>query len=413
MPTKKASSSKIKPAATRKKKVIPTSETAEEVILEQDQQVISIAPDSISESPLPVIATPLIKTTSVATNATPNPVQSSSSASSHMEADRNMAAKKNTIPPREEKFDLNTVTLSGAIHNVWGSGDDVFARLGVSKRGLLVEEEDADLIYVTLRFADGAVAGQPISIQKGSLVKVRGYLTHREYNESLRKFLNDVHAQTFFDLVPADDLPAWRNLTLKRHNGVMNVLEMIILDRAGAPTTRFGFEGDDSENRTTRGSVVQNHDGHDSPTAENHAKLEGIVARIWEYPRDHEIDTFVRLAVYDAYTPVNPKRERNFGRPQRLAHYVTVRFPCGKTSSGSIIRLKTKMRIRVTGELQHRMWPATLREELVALGKPFVIKMMQRVQNAERMDEIKSQQESLHILANAVVVYSFGGGSRA
>jgi hypothetical protein len=48
----------------------------------------------------------------------------------------------------------------------------------------------------------------------------------------------------------------------------------------------------------------------------------------------------------------------------------------------------------------------TLREVLFKTGSRTVIEMMQRVSDAERMSEIKNQQESLHIRADAVVVYS-------
>ena len=406
-----------KASTSRKKKVIPTSETAEAVVIEQAQQNVSISPDSVSESPLSITTTPLTTTTiAVATNAAPNPVQSStldtntstSPSASYSknkseyqspkdDNDGKVAAKKNAITPREEKFDLNSVTLSGAIRSVWGSGNDVFARLGVSTRGLFAEEEDAHLIYVTLRFADGMVAGQPLTIQKGSIVKVRGYLVHREYEESLRKFLEDAHASAFFDNVPPEDLFGWRNVSFVHHNGVLNVLEMIALDQHGTPLVKFGFEDD----------------GNASGIAENLVKVEGIIARVWEYPRDNEIDLFSRIAVYDAHTPVTGKRPGNFGRARRLAHYVTVCFPSGKTSTGSLVRLKPKMRVRITGELRDKMRITTLRNELVETGKSNVIAMMTRLPNPERLNEIKSKQESLHVLANALIVYSFVGGSRA
>ena len=268
--------------------------------------------------------------------------------------------------------------------------------MALSSCGRLVEEEDKSTIYVTLRFANGMVSGHPITIQGGCIVRVRGYLTHREYEESLRKFLDDAHASSFFDLVPPDDLPAWRDLEFKRVNGVMNVLEMMMLDTDGKPLERLGFESED------QGTF----------TSENSAKMEGLVSKLWEYPRGDDVDVFARLAVYDAHTPTSSRKPGNFGRGRRVAHYVTVRFPCGKTSSGSTVRLKPKMRIRVTGELFDKTHISTLRDELLGTGNETVVEMMQRVQNAERMNEIKNQQESLHVLANAVIVYSYGGGSR-
>ena len=304
--------------------------------------------------------------------------------------------KKESIGQRDERFDLNMALLAGIIHSVWGSGSDVFARLGLSTRGQLLEDDDQFTTYVTLRFADGMVSGQPITIQKGNIVKVRGYLTHREYNETLRKFLDDARASSFFELVPQDDLGSWRSISFPRHNGVMNVLEMMILDPHGEIHRASWIRG-----RTDNAS-----------DADNRASVEGVVARLWEYPHAHGVDLFMRLAVYDSHTPIDPKREGNFGRARRSAHYITVRFPNGKTASGSTVRLRTKMRVRVNGELRDKAQVVTLREELLKTGNPAIIEMMGRVQNAERMNEIKSQQESLHILANAVVVYSMAGGSR-
>ena len=389
MPTKK-SSVKEKPEARKKKNASDSTDEVVEII----PQEVSTS-DQVEES-LPVENTVAVDaaTVTVATEAI-------AVATTAKKAEKKA---KGPILSRDEKFDLNRVVLAGAIHAVWGSGSDVFARLGVSTRGNFFEEEDRYTVYVTLRFADGMVCGQPITIQRGSTIKMRGYLTHRAYSETLRKFLDDAHAINFFDLVPADDLASWRAISFQRENGVANVLEMMTLTQQGELIQRFGFEDD--------GLVVQNHDGHFQVAAGNQAMIEGLVARMWEYPREDAIDTFVRLAVYDEHTPVNPKREGNFGRVRRLAHYVNIRFPNGKTSSGSAVRLKQKMRVRVSGELHDKARPVTLREELLKTGKPAVIEMMQRVQDGGRMNEIINQQESLHVLANAVIVYSFGGGSR-
>ena len=300
--------------------------------------------------------------------------------------------KAPAIQPIHEQFDLNLVTLAGVIHSVWGKTEDVFARIAVSHRGELMEKDDEFTSFVTLRFASGAVDGTPISVQPGDAVKVRGYLTHMDYNESLRKFLDDAHSRDFFDLVAPDDLQAWRSLTLTRHNAVMNVLSLAILDMNGQTVARFG-----------------NETKPDDPV--NRASVEGIVARVWEYQHGNGVDLYTRLAVYDEHTPVT-KREGNFGRARRIAHYITVRFPAGKTSTGSPVRLNNKTRIRVVGELRDKGQVVTLHEELLKTGLPIVAEMMQRVFNADRMSTITTQQESLHILADALIVYSANGGSR-
>jgi hypothetical protein len=48
----------------------------------------------------------------------------------------------------------------------------------------------------------------------------------------------------------------------------------------------------------------------------------------------------------------------------------------------------------------------------VQTGSEEIIDMMQRVRSAERMSEIKSQYEALHVMAAAVVIYSSSGGRR-
>jgi hypothetical protein len=294
-----------------------------------------------------------------------------------------------SIPQAREQFDLNLVVVSGVIGSVWGKNNDVFARLALSLRGRLVENDDTFASYVTVRFADGMIGGVPISIQPGDVLKIQGYLVHREYQETLRKFLDEANAMSFLNYVDPADLSAWRLLTLERRNGLVNALAMSLLDGNGKLIAHFG-----------------------EPIHEkslNRAQVEGIVARVWEYRHDEGVDLFARIAVYDEHTPIDSKRAGNFGRARRAAHYITVRFSNGKTSSGAIIRLQMKMRIRVVGELRDKAQVVTLRDELLRTGSSEVAAMMQRMTDAGQLSEIKNQQESLHVLASAVVVYSSSG----
>jgi hypothetical protein len=292
------------------------------------------------------------------------------------------------IPQAKEQYDLNLVVVSGVIRSVWGKNNDVFARLALSLRGRLVENDEKFASYITMRFADGMIGGAPISIQPGDVLKIQGYLVHREYQETLRKFLDEANAMSFLDYVDPADLPAWRLLTLERRNGLVNALAMSLLDGNGNLIAHFG-----------------------EPIQEkslNRAQVEGIVARVWEYRHDDGVDLFARIAVYDEHTPVDSKRAGNFGRARRAAHYITIRFSNGKTSSGATIRLQMKMRIRVVGELRDKAQIVTLRDELFKTGSSEVAAMVQRVTDSGQLSEIKNQQESLHVLATAVVVYSSG-----
>ena len=100
------------------------------------------------------------------------------------------------MPQAREQFDLNQVVLSGVIRSVWGKNNDVFARLALSHRGRLVENDDTFASYVTLRFADGMIGGQPITIQAGDVLKIQGYTSR---GHKLR-FLKDLKM---------DSLPTW------------------------------------------------------------------------------------------------------------------------------------------------------------------------------------------------------------
>ena len=295
-------------------------------------------------------------------------------------------AAADQVPQTREQFDLNQIIATGVIHSVWGNGGDVFARFGLSTRDLLDEKDDTFTAYATLRFADGMVGGVPVTLQPGDILTIQGYLVHRNYTESLRKFLEDADAIRFLDSVDPTDLPAWRGLALERRNGIVNVLAMTFRNPDGEATDHFG------EPMASRDL--------------SRSSVEGIVSRAWEYRSDEGVDLFVRLAVYDPHTPVDAKNKGNFGRPRRLAHYVTVRFPLGKTASGAPVHITQKTRIRVVGQLRDKAQVVTLREVLFKTGSRAVIEMMQRVSDAERMSEIKNQQESLHIRAEAVVVYS-------
>ena len=363
MPTKKTS--------TRKTAAVPKT-AEEELIIEE--AVEQVAEEIVEQVEMKVITQPVLTPQLMLAAPKPPP------------AKRDHPARP--MPQAREQFDLNLVVASGVIGSVWGKNNDVFARLALSLRGRLVENEERFASYVTLRFADGMIAGVPISIQPGDVLKIQGYLVHREYHETLRKFLDEANAMSFLNYVDPADLPSWRALTLERRNGLVNALSMSLLDGNGNLLQHSGVP------------IVEK--------SMNRTQVEGIVARVWEYRHDEGVDLFARIAVYDEHTPVDSKRSGNFGRARRAAHYITIRFQNGKTSTGAVIRLHEKMRIRVVGELRDKAQFVTLRDELLKIGSSEVAAMMQRVTDPGQLSEIKNLQESLHVLANAVVVYSKG-----
>ena len=291
----------------------------------------------------------------------------------------NSTNKKQTQSRVNEQFDLNIATVAGTIMKLWGRNRDVFLRLRVSLRGDTQETEDTQSCYVTVRIPNGMIGGRLITLQPGAAVRVEGFLTHANYEETLRRFLNVADGESFLEKnVPPEDLEAWRSILFKRQNAILNAIKI-------EPV---------ADKRTDRDNGI------------NIADLEGVVAKKWEYPRDKKIDQFIRIAIYDEFAPVMEGRQGNFGRPYRQPHYVNILLPDGKTSDGIEIKIKAKQRIRVRGEFRDQGRKITLRDALLALGSSDVAELMSRVINSEVMDDIAIQQESLHVLANAVIVYN-------
>ena len=292
-----------------------------------------------------------------------------------------MSKQKRRSP--KERFDLNSVVVAGTVQKLWGRGEDVFARLRVSTRGKIEETEDKFVSYVNLRFPEGEVQGNPVSLSPGVQVRITGFLTHTSYHERILKFLDAAGAKSFLDCVPEEDLAAWRNINFLRRNAMLNVL---------------GIHWIGSDAEFGKKKLAESEEN-------NNVSLEGIVARLWEYPHKAGIHLFARLACYDRWTPTVPGKADHFGRPRRKPHYLTVKLLDGK-AGGVPIKLEKKMRVRVTGFMADQGGRVTLRENLLDTGSEEVIQLMGRLPNADKLAEISAQQSSLHIEAEALVVYS-------
>jgi hypothetical protein len=236
-----------------------------------------------------------------------------------------------------EQFDLNTATIGGTIIRLWGRSGDVFASLRVSLRGALRETDDTQSAYVNIRIPNGMIGNTPVTLQPEDAVLVKGYITHANYDETLRKFLSAAGELTFLDKnVRAEDLDAWRSIQFKRQNAIINAVELSLM-----------MEADKKLNK------IENL---------NFIDLEGVVARIWDLrQRDGEVDLFLRIAVYDEWTTVSSEKKGNFGKPFRKPHYVNVLLPGWKTVQGKLVNAKAKQRIRVRGELRDKGHRVTLK----------------------------------------------------
>ena len=278
----------------------------------------------------------------------------------------------------DEQFDMNSATLAGVVQKLWGHYGDVFARLRVSRRGQLVETDDAQSSLINLRFANGMVGEKDLSLQPGDLVRVTGYLSHSEFDETIRNFLEAARKPDFLENVPKEDLAAWQAITFKRVNTMFNVETLDLLD-----SKKPGV------------GVI------------NRVVLEGPIAKQWT----HSEDVYLRMAVYDQHTRVT-KEKGNYGRPRLLPHYLTIVLPSGKTTGGREVVANVKDRLRVTGELHDHGYRRTLHEMLLGTGSTAVTDLLQRLPNADELHTISAQQESLHVVASAVIVYASAGSRK-
>jgi hypothetical protein len=289
-----------------------------------------------------------------------------------------------------ETFDMNTTQLAGMIQKLWPRGGDVYARLRISTRGHLVEEDDAQAIYANLRFPMGQVKNLPITLQPGDAIRISGFLTHNEFLETIHRFLQAARADSFLKSVPPEDLPAWQAITFRRTNIMLNVRSLIWLQPDG---------------KTAPGpQLTEDEDAASMADAKllNHVVLEGIVARRWEYAEN----IFVRLAVYDRFTPLERgDKTGNRGRPRRKPHYITVRFMGGKVA-GRTVTAKLKDRLRITGTIGEQATKVTLHQALLETGSEEVVALLGRLPNADKTQEIETQHESLHVDALSLVAYS-------
>lgn len=276
--------------------------------------------------------------------------------------------------PFGEQFDLNTVSLTGPAIAVWGRNGDVFVRIQSPNLLNLPGPQS----FVNIIIPDGMIDGIPVTLQKGDLLRVTGYVRQSKYSESLRKILEGAGKKNFFasDL-PEEDIPAWRKVRIKRHNAIVQALKVEVTSP--------------------------------DETHQNHVDLEGIVIETWKYPREECEDLFFRIAVYDEHT-IETEQEGNFGRKRRLPHYINVLLPEQRPVSASDDRtmsFKIRQRVRVRGELRDKWNTESLYDLLFSTGKSDIAGLLQRAGAVgEELKTINTQLESLTVVANAVISYS-------
>jgi hypothetical protein len=219
-----------------------------------------------------------------------------------------------------ERFDGNQVELTGLVTKIWArSTGDVFARIsigeaspdeGISEPGMF----DARL---TLQLPNGQVNGQDISLLKGDLLHITGDLRDITQWETLRDFLLKARQVSLLERIP--ELSQALDAQVKRMVTCVIPETLEVLNVKASPIT-----------------------------LQSTARLEGIVARIWEYSGH----LFVRLAVYDRHSFTNEQVD------------------------GRGVNLKTKDRIRIFGTLGSRVYSENLRSFLLSAHKADVLAIL-------------------------------------
>jgi hypothetical protein len=286
----------------------------------------------------------------------------------------NMAKKaKTTLSVNAEMFDLNSVCVTGPVIAVWGRNGDVFVRLQPSP----LQKESVPENFVNVCISNGMLDGVPVTLQKGDLLRVTGYIRQTKFSESIRNILTEAGSPKFIeDNVAPEDVGVWRSVRINRKNAMVQALKVETLKEIKSP--------------------------------ENNIDLEGVIAEVWTYKHDNAEDLFVRLAIYDQNT-IETKEEGNFGRKRRIPHYVNVRFPSGRPTSatdGTPLSLRKKQRMRVRGSLCDKWNVETLHDILFSSGSSDIMETLQRAKNVDELHQMRTQLESLHVLANAAVLYS-------
>lgn len=268
-----------------------------------------------------------------------------------------------------ERFDGNQVELTGLVTKIWArSTGDVFARLSVGE----ISQDEGNYepttfdAHLTLQLPNGQVNGQDISLLKGDLLHVTGYLRDITQWETLRDFLLKARQVSLLERVPelsqALDAQVKRMVTcvIPECLEVLNVKENPI-------------------------------------TLQSTARLEGNVARIWEYGGH----LFVRLAVYDHHS-FGTGTPGNHGRERRIPHYVTVQFT-NEQVDGRSVNLKIKDRIRVYGNLGSRVYSENLRSFLLSAHKADVLAILS---DGQAPDEVWIAYVQTCLVAHKLILYT-------
>ena len=271
-------------------------------------------------------------------------------------------------PP--ERFDGNQVEFTGLVTKIWArSTGDVFARIII---GEVTDEEEENPeprmidARLTLRLPNGQVNGQDISLLKGDVLHVTGYLSDITQWETLRDFLLKARQTSRIERIP--------ELAPAMDSQVKRIVTCVIPETLEVKNTKVG-----------------------QFTPQSTARLEGVVARVWEYGGH----LFTRLAVYDRHTLITDTPGNN-GRKRRIPHYITVQF-ANEQVDGRGVNLKRQDRIRVSGILGSRVYSENLRTFLLSAHKADVLA---NLSDGQAPDEVWTAYVQTCLVAQKLIQYT-------
>lgn len=257
-----------------------------------------------------------------------------------------------------ERFDANQVELSGVITRIWARRGDIFARLDTSSTQ---QNDNSALLRCTLRFPNGLVNGQEVSLLKGDGLHLTGYLENLPGEETLRDFLLKAGELALFE-----SYPELEQLTGRTRRAITCVIpETVQVVHPNAPL--------------------------------NAARIEGVVAKVWEYDQHR----FARLAIYDRYTRLTGQPGKN-GRPRRIPHYASVLFEGGQIDNRPV-SLKARDRCRVSGLLVDRPYSENLRTFLLDSHQAEVLAALP---NSDDLAQLRIRRSSVCVLAQTLIQFT-------
>ena len=211
-----------------------------------------------------------------------------------------------------ERLDLNQAIVSGKIYKIWSRRDgNVYLRIDNQKKE-----------RVTIILPDGQVNGHDVSLKKGDLLQVEGYLKDFAYEDSLSQYFSRSGRKNYLK-----ELPPLRELIA-----------------SGAGVERYMM------------AVVPKSLTISDTETENTVRVEGIVISKWHFGDNY----CIRMLVFDENAPIETVKEN--GVVHRSPHSIIAILP-----ETLFKQVHERQRIRIGGSFTERIYHERLKKALEAM----------------------------------------------